>query len=193
MEEVRHCHQNGLRLDEMAVLYRSNAQSRVIEHALFSAGIPYRVYGGLRFFDRAEVKHAMAYLRLINNPHDDVALLRVINFPARGIGARSLEQLQQAAREQDCSLWQAAVNKVGNGKPGKGIEGFVALVHHMQEDASGLTLAEMTELATTLSGLRGHYQTEKEGEERIANLDVLMNAAATFIQNNQDALEDILS
>lgn len=189
VEEVRHCHQSGLRLDEMAVLYRSNAQSRVIEHALFSAGIPYRVYGGLRFFDRAEVKHAMAYLRLINNPHDDVALLRVINFPARGIGARSLEQLQQAAREQDCSLWQAAVNKVGNGKPGKGIEGFVALVHHMQEDASGLTLAEMTELATTLSGLRGHYQTEKEGEERIANLDELMNAAATFIQNNQDALE----
>ncbi|MFM8812383.1 MAG: 3'-5' exonuclease, partial [Methylophilaceae bacterium] len=91
VEEVRHCHQSGLRLDEMAVLYRSNAQSRVIEHALFSAGIPYRVYGGLRFFDRAEVKHAMAYLRLINNPHDDVALLRVINFPARGIGARSLE------------------------------------------------------------------------------------------------------
>jgi DNA helicase-2/ATP-dependent DNA helicase PcrA len=189
VEEVKHQHQSGTALDNMAVLYRSNAQSRVIEHALFAAGIPYRVYGGLRFFDRAEVKHAMAYLRLINNPNDDVALLRVINFPARGIGARSLEQLQQAAREQQCSLWQAAVNKVGQGKPGKGIEGFVALIKHMQQDASGLTLAEMTELATSLSGLRGHYQTEKEGEERIANLDELINAAVTFIHNNQDALE----
>jgi DNA helicase-2/ATP-dependent DNA helicase PcrA len=113
----------------------------------------------------------------------------VINFPARGIGARSLEQLQQAAREQNCSLWQAAVNKVGNGRPGKGIEGFVALVKHMQEDANGLSLAEMTELATSLSGLRNHYAIEKEGEERIANLDELINAAVTFIQNNEDALD----
>jgi len=189
VEEVKHQHQSGTALNDMAVLYRSNAQSRVIEHALFAAGIPYRVYGGLRFFDRAEVKHAMAYLRLINNPDDDVALLRVINFPARGIGARSLEQLQQDAREQQCSLWQAAVNKVGQGRPGKGIEGFVALIKHMQQDANGLTLAEMTELATNLSGLRGHYQTEKEAEDRIANLDELINAAVTFIQNNQDALE----
>lgn len=188
VQEVRHLQHSGIALDDMAVLYRSNAQSRVIEHALFAASIPYRVYGGLRFFDRAEVKHAMAYLRLINNPNDDVALLRVINFPARGIGARSLEQLQQAAREQNCSLWQAAVNKVGNGRPGKGIEGFVALIKHMQEDANGLTLAEMTELATSLSGLRNHYAIEKEGEERIANLDELINAAVTFIQNNEDAL-----
>lgn len=189
VQEVRHLQHSGIALDDMAVLYRSNAQSRVIEHALFAASIPYRVYGGLRFFDRAEVKHAMAYLRLINNPNDDVALLRVINFPARGIGARSLEQLQQAAREQNCSLWQAAVNKVGNGRPGKGIEGFVALVKHMQEDANGLSLAEMTELATSLSGLRNHYAIEKEGEERIANLDELINAAVTFIQNNEDALD----
>ncbi len=189
VQEVRHLQHSGIALDDVAVLYRSNAQSRVIEHALFAASIPYRVYGGLRFFDRAEVKHAMAYLRLINNPNDDVALLRVINFPARGIGARSLEQLQQAAREQNCSLWQAAVNKVGNGRPGKGIEGFVALVKHMQEDANGLSLAEMTELATSLSGLRNHYAIEKEGEERIANLDELINAAVTFIQNNEDALD----
>lgn len=190
VQEVKHLQHSGLALDEMAVLYRSNAQSRVIEHALFAANIPYRVYGGLRFFDRAEVKHAMAYLRLINNPHDDVALLRVLNFPTRGIGARSLEQLQQAAREQSCSLWQAAVNKVGNGKPGKGVEGFVALVKDMQEHAHGLSLPEMAELATSLSGLRNHYALEKEGEDRIANLDEFINAAVSFIQNNQTAFEN---
>ena len=84
----------------MALLYRSNAQSRVLEHALFNAGVPYRVYGGLRFFERQEIKHALAYLRLIANPDDDGALLRVINFPTRGIGARSLEQLQEIARQE---------------------------------------------------------------------------------------------
>ena len=85
-------------LDEIALLYRSNAQSRVLEHALFGAGIPYRVYGGMRFFERAEVKHALAYLRLIAAPDDDGAFLRVVNFPPRGIGARTLEQLQDAAQ-----------------------------------------------------------------------------------------------
>ena len=189
-DEVKMLHGEGWALSDIALLYRSNAQSRVIEHALFSNNIPYRVYGGLRFFERAEIKHAMAYLRLVSNPEDDVAMLRVINFPTRGIGARSLEQLQEAAREQNCSLWQAAINKVGNGKPGKGLDGFVALIKQMQDDAKGLTLPEMAELATTMSGLKGFYQLEKEGEDRIANLDELINAAVTFINNNHDALED---
>lgn len=189
-DEVKMLHGEGWALSDIALLYRSNAQSRVIEHALFSNNIPYRVYGGLRFFERAEIKHAMAYLRLVSNPEDDVAILRVINFPTRGIGARSLEQLQEAARAQNCSLWQAAINKVGNGKPGKGLDGFVALIKQMQDDAKGLTLPEMTELATTMSGLKGFYQLEKEGEDRIANLDELINAAVTFINNNHDALED---
>ena len=190
VDEVKMLHSDGLALNDIALLYRSNAQSRVIEHALFSNNIPYRVYGGLRFFERAEIKHAMAYLRLVSNPEDDVALLRVINFPTRGIGARSLEQLQESARAQDCSLWQAAVNKVGNGRPGKGIEGFVALIKQMQEDAKGLTLPEMTEIASTMSGLKNFYQGEKEGEDRIANLDELINAAVSFMNNNGDALED---
>ena len=190
VDEVKMLHSDGWALNDIALLYRSNAQSRVIEHALFSNNIPYRVYGGLRFFERAEIKHAMAYLRLASNPEDDVALLRVINFPTRGIGARSLEQLQESARAQDCSLWQAAVNKVGNGRPGKGIEGFVALIKQMQEDAKGLTLPEMTEIASTMSGLKNFYQGEKEGEDRIANLDELINAAVSFMNNNGDALED---
>lgn len=190
VDEVKMLHSDGWALNDIALLYRSNAQSRVIEHALFSNNIPYRVYGGLRFFERAEIKHAMAYLRLVSNPEDDVALLRVVNFPTRGIGARSLEQLQESARAQDCSLWQAAVNKVGNGRPGKGIEGFVALIKQMQEDAKGLTLPEMTEIASTMSGLKNFYQGEKEGEDRIANLDELINAAVSFMNNNGDALED---
>ena len=190
VDEVKMLHNDGWALNDIALLYRSNAQSRVIEHALFSHNIPYRVYGGLRFFERAEIKHAMAYLRLINNPEDDVALLRVINFPTRGIGARSLEQLQESARAQDCSLWQAAINKVGNGRPGKGLEGFVALIKQMQDDAKGLTLNEMTEIATTMSGLKNFYQLEKEGEDRIANLDELINAAVSFMNNNSGALED---
>lgn len=190
VDEVKMLHSDGWALNDIALLYRSNAQSRVIEHALFSNNIPYRVYGGLRFFERAEIKHAMAYLRLVSNPEDDVALLRVINFPTRGIGARSLEQLQESARAQDCSLWQAAVNKVGNGRPGKGIEGFIALIKQMQEDAKGLTLPEMTEIASTMSGLKNFYQGEKEGEDRIANLDELINAAVSFMNNNGDALED---
>jgi DNA helicase-2/ATP-dependent DNA helicase PcrA len=190
VDEVKMLHSEGWALNEITLLYRSNAQSRVIEHALFSNNIPYRVYGGLRFFERAEIKHAMAYLRLVSNSEDDVAMLRVINFPTRGIGARSLEQLQEAARVQSCSLWQAAINKVGNGKPGKGLDGFVALIKQMQDDSKGLTLPEMAELATTMSGLKSFYQLEKDGEDRIANLDELINAAVTFINNNNDALEE---
>ncbi len=185
VDEIKMLHAEGVELGEMALLYRSNAQSRVLEHALFSANLPYRVYGGLRFFERAEIKHALAYMRLIANANDDTALLRVINFPARGIGARSLEQLQEAARAENCSLWQAAVNKVGNGKVGgKGIDGFVALIRQMVDEAYGISLAELAELATTLSGLKVHYQNEKEGEDRIANLEELVTAAVAF--TNQD-------
>ncbi len=185
VDEIKMLHAEGTELGEMAMLYRSNAQSRVLEHALFSANLPYRVYGGLRFFERAEIKHALAYMRLIANANDDTALLRVINFPARGIGARSLEQLQEAARAQNCSLWQAAINKVGNGKiGGKGIDGFVALIRQMVDEAYGISLAELAELATTLSGLKAHYQNEKEGEDRIANLEELVTAAVAF--TNQD-------
>jgi DNA helicase-2/ATP-dependent DNA helicase PcrA len=185
VDEIKMLHSEGTSLGDIALLYRSNAQSRVLEHALFSANLPYRVYGGLRFFERAEIKHALAYMRLIANANDDTALLRVINFPARGIGARSLEQLQESARAQDCSLWQAAINKVGNGKQGaKGIDGFVALIREMVDQAYGITLAELTELATTFSGLKAHYQNEKEGEDRIANLEELVTAAVAF--TNQD-------
>ncbi len=185
VDEIKMLHGEGTSLGDIALLYRSNAQSRILEHALFSANLPYRVYGGLRFFERAEIKHALAYMRLIANANDDTALLRVINFPTRGIGARSLEQLQEEARNQSCSLWQAAINRVGNGKlGGKGIEGFVALIRQMIDQAYGISLAEIAELATTSSGLIAHYQNEKEGEDRIENLKELVTAAVSF--TNQD-------
>ena len=178
VDEIKSLHAEGTDLREIAMLYRSNAQSRVLEHALFTAGLPYRVYGGLRFFERAEIKHALAYMRLIANPDDDTALLRVINFPTRGIGARSLEQLQETARTQNSSLWQAALLSAGK------IAAFVALIKQMQEEAIGISLPEVAELATTLSGLKTFYQTEKEGEDRIANLEELVSAATAFM--NQD-------
>lgn len=184
VDEIKMLHAEGMALNEIALLYRSNAQSRVLEHALFTANLPYRVYGGLRFFERAEIKHALAYLRLIANPDDDTALLRVINFPTRGIGARTLEQLQEAARQQSSSLWQAALNRAGDGRSGKGVDGFVALIKQMQEESIGLTLPEMADLASNLSGLRQYYAGEKDGEDRIANLDELVNAAIAFM--NQD-------
>lgn len=185
VDEIKMLHAEGAELGEIALLYRSNAQSRILEHALLSANLPYRVYGGLRFFERAEIKHALAYMRLIANAHDDTALLRVINFPARGIGARSLEQLQESARAENCSLWQAAINKVGNGKPGgKGIEGFVALIRQMVDEAYGISLAELAELATNLSGLIAHYQNDKEGEDRIENLKELVTAAVSFTKQD---------
>ena len=186
VDEVKMLLGEGYDLGDIALLYRSNAQSRVLEHALFSAGLPYRVYGGLRFFERAEIKHAIAYLRLVANPEDDTALLRVVNFPARGIGARSLEQLQEAASAQHCSLWQAAIRgqKAEDGRQKKGISAFVALIKQMQEQSAGLSLPELAELASNLSGLRQYYLGEKEGEDRVANLDELVSAAVAF--TNQD-------
>src|SRR5450830_2101043 len=123
IDEAKNLIREGSLRSEIAILYRSNAQSRVIEHALFTANIPYRVYGGQRFFERAEIKHAIAYLQLMDNPHNDSAFLRVVNFPTRGIGARSIEQLQDAAKQQGSSLY-AAVRHVG-GKAGSSLANFV--------------------------------------------------------------------
>jgi len=189
VDEVKHLVADGLARREIAVLYRSNAQSRVIEHALFNAGIAYRVYGGLRFFERAEIKHALAYLRLIENPADDTAFLRVVNFPPRGIGARTLEQLQDAARAGSQGLY-AAVGGV-TGKAGANLSAFVKLVDSLRFETANLPLAEIVEAVIDRSGLVAHYRTEKEGQERVENLEELVAAAAAFVAEEgypQDAL-----
>jgi DNA helicase II / ATP-dependent DNA helicase PcrA len=161
------------------VLYRSNAQSRVIEHALFNAGIAYRVYGGLRFFERAEIKHALAYLRLIENPADDTAFLRVVNFPPRGIGARTLEQLADAARAGNQTLY-AAVGAL-SGKAGANLSAFVNLIESLRFETAQLPLAEIVDAVIARSGLIAHYQSDRDGQERVENLNELINAAAAFI------------
>ena len=161
------------------MLYRSNAQSRVIETALFNASVPYRVYGGLRFFERAEIKHALAYLRLLENPGDDTSFLRVVNFPPRGIGARSLEQVQDAARAVGSSLHDA-VSSV-SGKAGANMGAFVARIDVLREQTQGLSLREIIELVLDHSGLIEHYRTEREGADRIENLEELVNAAESFV------------
>jgi DNA helicase-2/ATP-dependent DNA helicase PcrA len=178
VEEVEALVRDGQARAGMALLYRSNAQSRALEHALFTAGIPYRVYGGLRFFERAEIKHALAYLRLIANENDDTAFARVVNFPVRGIGARSLESLQDAAKAANSSLY-AAIPRVG-GKGGAALAAFAQLVASLR-DAMDLPLPELIEHVIELSGLRAHYQNDKEGAERLSNLDELISAAAGFV------------
>ncbi len=164
---------------EIAVLYRSNAQSRVIETALFNAAMPYRVYGGLRFFERAEIKHALAYLRLLENPRDDTSFMRVVNFPPRGIGARSIEQLQDAARAMGCAMHDA-VSAV-SGKAGVNLTAFVAKLDVLREATQGQNLRQIIELLLDHSGLIEHYQAEREGADRIENLQELVNAAESFV------------
>ncbi len=179
VEEIKALARDGHARSEVALLYRSNAQSRVLEHALFNAGLPYRVYGGLRFFERQEIKHALAYLRLIANTDDDTAFARVVNFPTRGIGARSLEQLADAARTQQCSLYQAI--PLLSGKAQSALNHFVELLDRMRAGATDLPLPELVDHLVELSGLREHYRNEKEGQDRLANLDELINAAASFV------------
>ncbi|MBY0579711.1 MAG: UvrD-helicase domain-containing protein [Burkholderiales bacterium] len=184
IDEIRSLHEQGVNLNDIALLYRSNAQSRVLEHALFNAALPYRVYGGLRFFERQEIKHALAYLRLVHNPDDDGALLRVINFPARGIGAKTVESLQLESEGK--SLWAVAKGK------GKKVEEFIRLIETMQTECGGAPLAAMVETVIERSGLKSHYLLEKDGEDRLENLGELVNAAAIF-ESEENPLVDFLS
>lgn len=184
VDEVRELARDGFARTQIALLYRSNAQSRVLEHQLFSANVPYRVYGGLRFFDRQEVKHALAYLRLIGNSDDDTAFSRVVNFPTRGIGSRSLEALQEAAHRANASLYNAAASL--GGKAGSSVGNFIRLIETLRSETAGLPLPEVIDHLIEKSGLRAHYLTEKEGRERLENLDELINAATNFLQEESD-------
>ena len=180
VDEVRTLSREGVALSDMALLYRSNAQSRVLEHALFSAHVPYRVYGGLRFFERQEIKHALAYLRLLTNPEDDGAFLRVVNFPTRGIGARSLEQLADNAARSGSSLWQAACTSSGK------VAGFAKLIEGIKQATADLPLAEVIDHVIEASGLGDYYRADKDGADRLENLNELVNAAALFSEESEE-------
>ena len=179
VDEIRELVRDGVSPTQMAILYRSNAQSRVLEHELFAKSVPYKVYGGLRFFERQEIKHALAYLRLLGNPDDDTAFLRVVNFPTRGIGARSLENLQASAHQMNSSLYNAAASL--SGKAGQTVGAFIRLIESLRQETENLPLPEMVEHIIEKTGLGQHYRLEKEGQERLENLDELINAAATFV------------
>ncbi len=181
VDEIRELVREGVAPTQCAILYRSNAQSRVLEHELFAKGVPYKVYGGLRFFERQEIKHALAYLRLLGNPDDDTAFLRVVNFPTRGIGARSLENLQATAHQMNSSLYNAAASLTG--KAGQTVGAFIRLIESLRQETQNLPLPEIIEHIIEKSGLAQHYRVEKEGQERLENLDELINAAATFVDD----------
>ena len=190
IDEAKSLQREGWALDQMAVLYRSNAQSRVLEQALFRASVPYKIYGGLRFYERQEIKHALAYLRLAVNPDDDNALLRVINMPTRGIGTRSIETIQSAAAEQGVSLWQAAC---GMGAKATKVGAFVRMIESLREQSGVLTLPEMMVSVTRDSGLIEYYQTQKgDHQDRLDNLDELVNAAVDFnpLESNFEVLPE---
>ncbi|MFP5074008.1 UvrD-helicase domain-containing protein [Neisseria sp. WLZKY-1] len=178
VEETKALHREGKLLRETAVLYRSNAQSRVIEQALFRSGLPYKIYGGLRFYERQEIKHALAYLRLAVNPDDDNALLRVINVPPRGIGVRTIENIQTASSEMGISLWQAAC--AAGAKAAK-VAAFVRLIENLRTQIGQMPLAEIMSGIVRDSGLVEYYQTQKgDHQDRLDNLDELVNAAIAF-------------
>ncbi len=179
IEEIRLLLREGFAREQIALLYRSNAQSRVIEGALFNAGIAYRVYGGLRFFERAEIKHALAYLRLLHSMRDDNSLLRVANFPPRGIGARTLEQLADTAAARGVALGEALAEVGGRG--GASLQAFAALIDRMRGACEALSLPETVRLVLDESGLLEHYRGERDGQDRVENLEELVNAAAAFV------------
>ena len=189
VDEVKQLHREGMALSDMALLYRSNAQSRILEHSLFRAGLAYKVYGGLRFFERQEVKHAMAYLRLAANPDDDTAFSRVVNFPPRGIGARSIEQLQEASERGMGSLMHVARAGIVGGRSGTAIAQFVAIVDALAKSAATLALPELIEEILERSRLKEFYGAEKDGQDRLENLNELINAAALFAEDFEHGLE----
>ncbi len=196
VERIEQGIRDGLSRSEIAILYRSNAQSRVLEEALLRSGIPYRIYGGQRFFERAEIKNAMAYLRLMGSRGDDGALERIINLPTRGIGDKTVELLRQQAREQDVSMWQVACDLLDNkGLPGRAanaVQGFMVLIEEMAERAQGLPLYSQAQIAIERSGLLRFHEQEKgdKGQTRVENLEELVSAARGFENDMADAEED---
>ncbi|QBH95125.1 DNA helicase II [Limnobaculum zhutongyuii] len=183
---------SGGALTDCAILYRSNAQSRVLEEALIQASMPYRIYGGMRFFERQEIKDSLAYLRLIANQNDDAAFERVVNTPTRGIGDRSLDVIRHAARDRQVTLWQASIallqEKVLAGRAAGAIQRFIELIEALGRETSELPLHVQTDRVIRDSGLRQMYEQEKgeKGQARVENLEELVTATRQFSFQDED-------
>ncbi len=182
--------------NDVAVLYRSNAQSRVFEEALMNAAVPYRVYGGLRFFERAEIKDALAYLRLIANRDDDPSFDRVVNLPTRGIGARTVELIRDYARANTTSMWQAAAARINDGLPRRAagaVFAFMQIIEALDADTAHMSLHEQVDFVVQRSGLIDHYAKEagERGQTRIENLEELVSAARGFEPDEMNEMEPL--
>ncbi|AXO63645.1 DNA helicase II [Pseudomonas sp. phDV1] len=185
---------DGLKRSEIAILYRSNAQSRVLEEALLREKIPYRIYGGQRFFERAEIKNAMAYLRLLDGRGNDAALERIINVPARGIGEKTIETIREYARAHDVHMWEAIrlmlAVKALPGRASGALAGFIELIDSLAEQVLAMPLHQMTQVVIEKSGLLAYHEAEKgeKGQARVENLEELVSAARTFENDEDDEL-----
>ncbi|WP_374500845.1 DNA helicase II [Pseudoxanthomonas sp.] len=194
VERIRQWVRDGGSLGDAAILYRSNAQSRAFEEALLSEQLPYRVYGGMRFFERAEIKDALAYLRLVANRGDDPAFERAVNTPARGIGERTLDEVRRLARNARVSLWGAAMLATQGtelaGRARNALAAFMALVEQLAGETAELDLAERVDHVLVRSGLREHWAKESRGgldsESRTENLDELVSVASRFVRRIDD-------
>ncbi|KAA6185546.1 DNA helicase II [Thiohalocapsa marina] len=198
----RFCQDEGLLRADCAILYRTTAQSRLFEEALIQAAIPYRVYGGLRFFERAEIKDTLAYLRLLAHPDDDTAFERVVNLPARGIGPRTVDLLRAQARERGVSLWQAALEAVSTAmlpaRATSALGRFIDLVRSLERDPErddDTALPDLIQDVIEASGLPAHYEKEKDGRgvDRLENLEQLVEAARRFAGEASEDEGDLLA
>jgi DNA helicase-2/ATP-dependent DNA helicase PcrA len=197
---IKQWRDDGGKLDEVAILYRSNAQSRLMEEALLQGQLPYRIYGGQRFFERQEIKDALAYLRIINNRDDDAAFERIINTPTRGIGNQTVALVRDAARSLQVTLWQACQQLLQTqqlkGRSAKTIASFISLVDQLEDDSTNLDLDQQANFVIQHSGLKAMYQAEKgeRAEQRIENLNELVTACQTFViepLSDQDLVEEL--
>jgi DNA helicase-2/ATP-dependent DNA helicase PcrA len=194
VNRIREFHGRGRDFADNAILYRTAAQSRVFEEGLIRDRIPYRIYGGLRFFERMEVKDALAYVRLISNRADDGAFERVVNLPARGIGATTIDRLRQLAKDQNASMWAVAKNSATLlGRTGGALTQFLQLIDGIDEATKNVPLSLATEIVIDRSGLREHYKKERgeQAEARLENLDELVNAAKSFEHPEEDGVAPV--
>jgi len=195
-ERIQLAISQGLNPLQIAILYRSNAQSRVIEESLLRRGIPYRIHGGMRFFERAEIKDALAYARLLSYEHDDAAFERVVNLPARGIGEKTLVSLRELAQSQSLSLWRAAQGILETdlltNRAKKALSRFLELIQTLQKETQALDLADVFSTILDKTGLKDYFKAQKSGEgvARLENLDELINAAMQFTEENQANSEE---
>jgi DNA helicase-2/ATP-dependent DNA helicase PcrA len=196
-EQIRDWVREGHRYAEVGVLYRSNAQSRILEEALIRLGVPYRVYGGLRFFERAEIKDALAYLRLMQSRADDAAFERIVNTPSRGIGERTLGVLRDMARSQNISLWGAAQAAITqrrlNTRSASALEAFLRLIHSLDEETERLMLPEQVEHVLERSTLLERYRQQKgeQAQSRLENLQELVSAARQYAHEGMQEQDDL--